>query len=305
MIDNRVIIFNLQRYTINDGPGIRTTVFFKGCPLSCRWCSNPEGAVPDLQIILRRDKCIESGRCVQTCNQNAISLQTDGERDRAQINWAKCNQCLECASVCPSQAFSIVGTETSLDDIVKEVSSDSIFYRNSGGGVTASGGEPLYQWKFVKEMFKRLQAKGIHTALDTCGYAPWEVLKEVLPYTDLVLYDLKHMDSKIHKALTGKDNSLILANAEKTARIVETWFRIPLIPGYNDTEKNIKELAAFAVSSQVKKISLLIFHEFGKHKYEQIGKKYLLKIKKPDDDKWIKNIKDIIETYGIKVSVNI
>jgi len=305
MIDNRVIIFNLQRYTINDGPGIRTTVFFKGCPLSCQWCANPEGIMPDPQIILRRDKCIESGRCVQACNQNAISLQIDGERDRAQINWTKCNQCLECVSVCPSQALSIVGTETSLEDIVKEVSSDSIFYRNSGGGVTASGGEPLYQWKFVKEMFKKLQAKGIHTALDTCGYAPWEVLKEVLPYTDLVLYDLKHMDSKMHKAMTGKDNSLILTNAEKTARIVETWFRIPLIPGYNDTEKNIKELAAFAVSLQIKKVSLLIFHEFGKHKYEQIGKKYLLKIKKPDDDKWIKNIKDIIETYGIKVSVNI
>lgn len=305
MIDNSAIIFNLQRYTVHDGPGIRTTVFFKGCPLSCRWCSNPEGAMPAPQIILRRDKCIGCGRCVQTCNQNAISQQTDSKRGRVQINWAKCNQCLECVSVCPSQALSIVGTKISLEDIVKEVSSDSMFYRNSGGGVTASGGEPLYQWKFVKEMFKRLQTKGIHTALDTCGYAPWEVLKEVLPYTDLVLYDLKHMDSKTHKALTGKDNSLILTNAEKTARIVETWFRIPLIPGYNDTEKNIKELAAFAVSSQVKKVSLLIFHEFGKHKYEQIGKKYLLKIKKPDDDKWIKNIKDIIETYGIKVSVNI
>jgi len=302
--DDRGVVFNIQRFSIQDGPGIRTTVFFKGCPLSCQWCSNPEGKKSKPQIILRRDRCIGCRMCVEACQQDAIRLEIEGEKCWPFINWGVCTQCLDCAKVCPSRAISTVGEEMPLKEVITHASADIAFFLNSGGGVTASGGEPLSQWRVVRRIFKRLQAKGIRTALDTCGYAPWEALKDILPYTNLVLYDLKHMDGETHKQLTGKDNSLILANAEGTAKRVETWFRMPLIPGYNDCEKNIKELAKFAVSLGVNKISLLVFHEFGKNKYEQIGEEYLPIIPKPSGNEWIEIVHEIIGSYNLVVTVN-
>lgn len=304
MRDERGIIFNIQRFSIHDGPGIRTTIFLKGCPLSCLWCSNPEGIKPTPQIIVRQNKCIGCGECGKVCKQGAIQTTFSNETERAQVSWGRCNQCLECTKVCPTEAISSVGKEVTVEETITSASADRVFFQNSGGGVTVSGGEPLYQWRFVKEVFKRLRAKGIHTTLDTCGYAAWEVLEEILPYTDLVLFDLKHMDGKVHRNLTGRDNSLILSNAMKTAGKVETWFRVPLIPDCNDSAENIDEIAKFAVSSGVKKVSLLIYHEFGKHKYEQIGQRYLFKVAKPKDDEWSKNVCEMIERYHLVVAIN-
>ena len=302
--DEKGIIFNIQRFSIHDGPGIRTTIFFKGCPLSCLWCSNPEGIKPTPQIIVRQNKCIGCGECGKVCKQGAIQATSGNGTERVQVNWGRCDQCLECTKVCPTGAISSVGKEVTVEETIVSASADRAFFQNSGGGVTASGGEPLYQWRFVKEVFRRLRAKGIHTTLDTCGYVAWEVLEEVLPYTDLVLYDLKHMDRKVHRKLTGKDNSLILSNAMKTAGKVETWFRVPLVPGCNDSAESIQEIAKFAVSLKVQRVSLLIHHEFGKHKYEQIGEHYSLKVVKPTEDEWIKNVRQVIERYNLTVTVN-
>lgn len=304
MSDDRGVVFNIQRFSIHDGPGIRTTVFFKGCPLSCQWCSNPEGKNPKPQIILRHNKCIGCKSCLEACQEDAIRLEFEHENCRPFINWEDCTQCLKCTQKCPSGAISTSGKDISLEEIITHATADRAFYQNSGGGVTASGGEPLYQWKFVKEMFESLQAKGIHTALDTCGYAPWEVLKEVVSYTDLVLYDLKHMNGERHRELTGKNNSLIIANAERIAKRVETWFRIPLIPGFNDTKENIEEVAEFALALEVKKISILGFHELGKHKYEQIGNKYELEIAKKTSDAWITSICELVKSYDLEATVN-
>jgi len=220
------------------------------------------------------------------------------------VKWDRCNQCLECAKQCPTEAISVVGRAMTLKEVLEQSLADRAFFQNSGGGVTASGGEPLYQWRFVRDLFEQLKARGIHTVLDTCGYTQWEALEEVLPYTDVVLYDLKHMDTGIHRKLTGKDNSLILANAERTARRVETWFRVPLIPGYNDSEQNIKQVAEFALYCQVTRISLLVFHEYGRHKYGQIGRQYLMQVEKPRDDEWLKNICKLIEKHNLTVVVN-
>jgi len=298
-------IFNVQRFCVHDGPGIRTTVFFKGCPLSCRWCPNPEGLALKSQIVFRSDKCNGCRKCIDVCREGAIIMKSVDGNHKINIDWEKCNDCLLCADECIFGAIGIAGRDVSIEEIIDNLIADWPFYQNSGGGVTASGGEPLAQWKFVKEMFKILQRKGIHTALDTSGYAPWETFDEVLNYTSLVLYDLKHMDNEIHKKMTGKENSLILANAEKTANRVETWFRVPLIPGVNDSKKNLKQLAEFVNSTKAKKISLLTYHELGIHKYKQIGKKYpLKKVAVMDEDKWVKSKMKVLEEYNLTVTIN-
>ena len=300
--DIKALIFNIQRFSIHDGPGIRTTIFFKGCPLSCLWCANPEGIETTPQIVVRGKKCIHSGRCRYVCSQGAIVDGPDGE---VQVDWEKCNQCLKCAEVCPTGAISCAGREVSLEDMLAATCADSQFFSNSGGGVTASGGEPLYQWKFVRELFKALRSRGIHTALDTSGYAAWQAMEEILPYTDLVLYDLKHMNSRVHRELTGRDNSIILANAEKTAERATTWFRVPLVPGYNDSAENINEVAQFASLLRVRTISLLTYHEFGKHKYEQIGRPYLLKnANLIQREEHVARLCDLIRKYGLNVVLN-
>ncbi|RJR33102.1 MAG: glycyl-radical enzyme activating protein [Desulfobacteraceae bacterium] len=297
----KAVVFNIQRYSIHDGPGIRTTLFFKGCPLSCLWCSNPEGISPDPQIIVRRSKCIRSRSCGEACRKGALRFTSESKPD---VSWTECDQCLDCAAACPSGAIGIAGKEMDIEEVIVSALSDGAFYRNSGGGVTASGGEPLHQWRFVKELFERLQAKGIHTTLDTSGYAAWEVIEEVLPHTNLVLYDLKHMDRLNHERATGRDNSLILSNAMSMAGKVRIWFRVPLIPGFNDTVSNLEETAKFAAFCKADKISLLVYHELGKHKYGQIGRPFALTVEKPEGDGWVRDAFERISRCRGDVEVN-
>jgi len=196
------LIFNIQRFSIHDGPGIRTTVFLKGCPLTCKWCSNPESQKSYPEILTVDRKCIRCGRCAESCSQEAITLDESGRR----LDWQKCNLCMECAANCPSGAIEAVGRYLTVDEVVAEVEKDRLFYQNSGGGVTVSGGEPLLQWEFALNLLKECKVRNLHTALDTSGCAPWDVMERVIEHVDLVLYDIKDMHSAKHKAITGVAN---------------------------------------------------------------------------------------------------
>ncbi len=296
----RGLVFNIQRYSIHDGPGIRTTVFMKGCPLRCRWFCNPESWNHYPEIMTRDVKCIRCGKCAQICPTGAITVSQESRR----INRAKCTSCLECAEVCPTGAISITGEYKTVGEVVKEVESDRLFYEHSGGGVTVSGGEPLFQWEFVYQLLKECKERGLHTALDTCGYSSWDVVERVLEYTDLVLFDIKHMDPEQHRKETGKSNRLILENARRiAAKGVRLWLRMPLIPGYNDLRENIEKLAAFGVRLGAEKVSLLPYHEWGKSKYEQLGRRYRFKPAESLSDEDVQRIQRLIEDSGLKVSI--
>jgi len=293
------LTFNIQRFSLHDGPGIRTTVFLKGCPLACKWCSNPESWNPYPEIITFDIRCIRCGRCVEACPQGAITIINE----KREIDWSKCNQCLKCAEVCPSGAIEQVGKYMSVDEVVEEVGKDALFYLNSGGGVTFSGGEPLTQWEFVKEACQRCKEKGIHTALDTTGCVGWDIMEQVLEYIDLVLYDIKHTNPLKHIEGTGVSNELILANLEKTAAKTKTWLRVALIPAFNVSESFIEKVAQLARQLKVEKVSLLPYHEWGKSKYARLGQTYPFEGVDILSDDCVNEYKGLIQSCGVQVDV--
>ena len=295
------LIFNIQKFSIQDGPGIRTTVFMKGCSLKCPWCSNPEGMRSVSEIITNDRRCIRCKRCAEACPVNAISI-ADSART---IDWSHCTNCLECARVCPSHSIEVVGKYMTVEDVFKVVARDVPFYRNTGGGVSVSGGEPLQQWQWVLGLFKTCKQAGFHTALDTTGSCKWEHMRRVLEYVDLILFDVKHMDSARCKEKCGVGNALILENLEKAAKMCTIWLRIPLIPNYNDSETNMRLIAELASRTMVDKVSLLPYHEYGKQKYSSLGREYCfngMAILNPDDQT-VTRSKGLLESYGLEVSV--
>lgn len=293
-------IFNIQRFSIHDGPGIRTTIFLKGCPLKCAWCANPESQNPMPQLLVRNVKCRNCGKCASACLQGAITWSREGGR---RINWGACNQCLECTKVCPFQALKAAGYEASIAEIVAEVEKDRVFYKNSGGGATLSGGEPLSQMDFTLSLAKSIKAGGIHLALDTCGLAPTGCYDEILPYIDLVLFDIKILDPQQHKRFTGSDNRAILENARHLAGNTRMWFRIPIISGFNDSEDHIRQVTALAKEMHVEKISLLPYHEGGKAKSEQIGKIYSFIEGSTPDDSHLQHLIEVIRQTGVDAAI--
>jgi pyruvate formate lyase activating enzyme len=295
----RGLVFDVQKYCLHDGPGIRTTVFMKGCPLACSWCSNPESQSPNQEIMTYDIRCIACGKCAEVCATGAITFTGDGR----EIDWEKCDQCLECAKVCPARGIECVGKYMTVDEVVAKVEQDRIFYDNSGGGMTASGGEPLVQWEFVSRVFERCREKGIHTALDTCGMAPWKNLERVIEHADLVLFDIKHMDSAIHKVGTGVGNETILENARMVAKRVTTWVRIPLIPGFNDSESNLTNIAQFAAEIGAEKISLLPYHNLGSSKYPKLGRTYVMEDTPLLAEEKVEEVKSWLEAMGHRVEI--
>jgi len=294
------IAFNIQRFSIHDGPGIRTTVFMKGCPLKCGWCSNPESQELLPQLMVRDIKCTACGQCVETCPINAVTLTK--ERGR-QIDWDSCNQCFECVAKCLYGSLEVIGKYMGIEEIVNEVEKDRIFYKNSGGGVTISGGEPIHQHRFVLKLLKALKEEGFHTALDTSGYASEEIFDEILQYVDLLLFDIKQLNSEKHRQYTGVDNDLIFTNARNLAKKVRTWFRIPLIEGFNDSPEDMKRVAQMAKGLGVEKISLLPYHEGGQSKSHQIGQSYSLPWAKAPDEAHIERLREIALDIGVATSV--
>lgn len=295
-------IFDIQGYSINDGPGIRTTVFFKGCPLSCLWCSNPESQQQIPELFFLDSLCTRCHRCVPVCPTGATTVNSSDES--IQIDRSLCNACGRCVEVCPSEARVLSGRLVTVDEVLEVVKKDALFYRNSGGGITASGGEPTFQPQFLLALFKKCQESNIHTVLDTCGYVRWETLKEILEYTELVFFDIKHLDSAKHIEQTGVDNKLILENARK---IVEQGkpirIRLPLIPGFNDSEENIGQTASFLRTLGVNEIDLLPYHQFGKNKYVRLGKIYKLNNLESYQQQQIEKIKKRFKSFGIDVII--
>jgi pyruvate formate lyase activating enzyme len=294
-------IFDIQRFSINDGPGIRTTVFFKGCPLRCIWCDNPESQEQLPQLLYFESLCTRCYRCVEVCPSGATKISSDGS---IEIDRGLCQACGLCVEACLSEARVISGRTMTVDEVVEVVRKDELFYRNSDGGVTASGGEPTYQPDFLKQLLRQCQRYGIHTTLDTCGHVSWEVMAEILDYVDLVYYDLKHMDTERHRELTGVGNELILDNAGRISQggkpIV---IRIPLVPGCNDSEENIRAMAEFVTRIKVVRVDIVPFHQLGSKKYERLGMTYRLGEAKPYQEDEIQAFKGTLESYGLEVSI--
>jgi pyruvate formate lyase activating enzyme len=291
------IIFDIQRFSVHDGPGIRTTIFIKGCPLSCAWCSNPESQSMKPQLIVRDIRCQGCGACVKVCPQKAITINGSGLR---KINWELCNACLECVAVCVYQSLNAAGKSVNVRDVVSEALKDRTFYNRSRGGVTISGGEPLGQHGFVTSLCRNLKHEGLHVALDTSGYAAPEKLMALLPFLDMVLYDIKHLDRDLHKQYTGVANDIILSNLRSMAGRVKIWLRIPLIAGFNDSPDHIDQVIALAREVTAEKISFLSYHEGGMSKCNQIGKTYQMPDAKAPDKEHLALLQSKVTEAGLK-----
>ncbi len=294
------LIFNIQRFSVHDGPGIRTTVFMKGCPLTCLWCSNPESQDFFRNLMVRDINCRGCGECVAVCVAGAIKISREGGR---KIDWSRCTQCLLCADACIYDSLNVCGRYVEVKDVLDEVIKDRAFYRNSGGGITVSGGEALSQTGFVSNLLEKAKKEGLHTAIDTSGYAPWKEMKRVLRFVDLVLFDIKHIDPEKHKRATGVDNRLIFENLAKISKEKSMWLRLPVIPGFNDSDEHIGKIADLGRKIGAEKISLLPYHQGGESKSRQLGRSYkLLETKTPEAER-IDHLKKIIEKSGIKTSI--
>jgi pyruvate formate lyase activating enzyme len=294
------LVFDIQRFSLHDGPGIRTIVFLKGCPLKCVWCSNPESQKFHREIMFSASKCIDCGTCMEVCPQNAIKEDNQDYR----IDTELCDLCGKCCEECPTQALQLSGQHLSISDLVSEIEKDREFYESSGGGVTFSGGEPLGQPEFLKDILVACVERGIHTAVETCGYTKWENLENIIPHTDLFLYDLKHMDAATHEKMTGYDNRLILENLDKLSRTdANIIIRMPIIPGVNDSEKNLIDTAEFMKKRHLREIHLLPYHNFGENKYHMLGKDYDLKDLNTLSDQDLAASKQLLEQNGLTVNI--
>jgi len=299
---SEAMVFSIQRYSIQDGPGIRTTVFLKGCPLRCTWCSNPESQEPGPEIMFRSQQCQQSGTCAEVCEIGALTL-VDGVPT---LDRGTCTLCMDCVEACPSGALEVSGKRMKLEDVVDEACRDEIFYTNSGGGVTLSGGEPLSQPEFSRRFLKACKERSIHTALDTSGHATWEIMKAVLEHTDLVLFDLKHLSAEKHLEGTQVKNDLILENLRMTldSKEASVWIRIPLIPGYNDEGPHLKELTLAIREMGAEKVSLLGFHQWGRSKYRALGRKHPYDEVDPLPNETLESVKGIMEAHGVAVTID-
>lgn len=295
------VIFDIRRFSIHDGPGIRTTVFLKGCPLRCLWCHNPEGLNPHLEMMFWPRRCLGCGACLPACPQGAISR--DG--NVVSTDRGKCTLCGECVAVCYAEARQIVGRRMSVAQVMAEIARDLPFYDESGGGVTLSGGEPLAQPDFVRALLRACKERGIHTALDTCGFAAWKVLDSVREHVDLFLYDLKLLDDARHRRFTGVSNALILSNLRALSQRGHTVvIRVPLIPGINDDEENLRQTGAFAAAlPHLLRVDLLPYHSMSGDKYERLGITYSLPETHPPSAEQVAEIAQMLRDFGFEVRV--
>jgi pyruvate formate lyase activating enzyme len=301
--DRSAVITNIQGFSIHDGPGIRTVVFFKGCPLSCRWCANPECLSGEPQIGFIRALCAGCGTCFDICTREAVR---DGDGVH-RIDYARCDSCGECVAQCFYGALVRYGESKTVADVWDAVRRDKIFYDSSGGGVTASGGEPLLQAGFVRELFELCRGESIDTCIETCGFAPPEALEEVIPVTDHFLFDLKHMDPEIHSRLTGRSNARILENARLLLkRGADIVFRQPLIPGINDSVENIEATAAFlsGLGKNDLRLELMPYHRMGRGKYTALAMQYPMEGTEAAGDEAAASARNAYRDRGIHCTIS-
>lgn len=292
-------IFEIQRYCIHDGPGIRTTVFFKGCPLSCVWCCNPESQNLYTEIGFFKEKCIGCKKCKEVCPKDNIIIS-----DIVHFKDIKqCRLCTEknCVSFCPSCALTVYGKRWTVNEVTEEVIKDKMFYEESGGGVTVSGGEALLQADFVKELFLRCKDYNINTAIETCGYVSWDAFEKVVPLTDYIIMDIKHVNKKNFFDGTGGDSKIVMDNFEKLLDMgKQIEVRIPLIPNFNSDFLSFQQICTYLKKCNVKNITILPFHKLAKEKYNSLGRKYAYKDTSILSDEYLEKIKKIALSYGIK-----
>lgn len=294
------LIFNIQKFSVHDGAGIRTLIFMKGCPLLCDWCSNPEGQSHSQELAYNADKCIgvsECDFCRRVCEQDAICVRDDG---KVEIERMACTNCRECVDACPSKALELFGNYMSVDEVIAIVEEDSGFYARSGGGLTLSGGEPILQTAFVVKLLMKARSRGIDTAIETSGLCNWPDLEEVGHHVNQIFFDIKSMDPEKHKRATGVDNEPVLENFRrlcKTFPELPVIVRTPVIPGFNDTPEDIRAISDFINGIKPSaEYELLAYHRFGEPKYKQLGKKYPLPDLAPPTEERMEELRAVTRT---------
>jgi pyruvate formate lyase activating enzyme len=296
----KATIFNIQKFCIHDGPGIRTTVFFKGCPLTCLWCHNPESQTFGKEMLFVAHKCVQCYQCERHCGHGAL------QRIATKITYhsAACVFCGTCVDYCVNNAREVAGQEYSVSELIEEIEKDRPFYEQSMGGVTLSGGEVMCQIDFVEELVKGCHRKGISVAIDTCGYTPFDSFVRIMEYVDLFLYDVKLMDPILHRRYTGKDNSLILENLQQLVSLgAKVNLRIPLIEGINTDTDNIDMMINFTKHLPIYGVNLLAYHDIGRDKYKRLAMEYAQESMARPSDERLEEIKQRFEANGFPVRI--
>ncbi len=283
-------VFDIQRYSIHDGKGIRTVVFLKGCPLRCKWCANPESWKLEPQLFYKKTSCIHCHMCIDTCQNSEVTL----ENDKIKLH----NGNYDFVRVCPTEALSVKGKWMTVDEVMNEIRKDIPFYKQSNGGVTISGGEPLRQFEFTKELLEVCKKEGIATAVETTGHVDTKALNEIVPFVDLFLYDIKMMDSDKHKEWTGVGNALILHNLKEISSKADIMVRTPMIPNVNDAKEDMQAILDYLKECNIKKYSILPFHQYGSNKYEAIQIPYKMHDVKMHSEEYVEEIKEYIKMQG-------
>lgn len=297
---NSAIIMNIQKYCVHDGPGIRTNVFFKGCPLKCWWCHNPESQNVKPEIMLFRERCIKCGTCAKKCPQHAIEIKNN----IVTTDKTKCISCEKCAELCPNNAREYVGKNMTVQELMKEIVKDEIFYEQSNGGVTFSGGEPLTQIEFLNEVLERCKERGINTAIETSGFAAWEKISKIADKIDLFLYDIKQINNEKHLKYTGVENALILENLKKLSdKGCNLFIRMPIISGINDDDEHIQGTIKMLSDINILQVNLLPYHKMGMDKYKRLEREYKLSGMETPSAEKMEQISDKFKKYGFKVSI--
>jgi pyruvate formate lyase activating enzyme len=291
------MVFDIRRFSVHDGPGIRTTVFLKGCPLRCSWCHNPEGLSAAPEVIWRAERCIRCGACITACPESALGW----EGDTPALDAARCSRCGDCAEACYADAREVLGRTMTAAAVLAVAERDRVFYEESGGGVTFSGGEPLAQPEFLGELLAGCRARGLHTVLDTCGEAPWDAVDRVRRHVDLFLYDLKLVDDARHRRATGASNARILENlAALAGHGHAVVLRLPLVPGVTDDDHNVGAVGALATELGIRRVVVLPFHRMGTAKYLRLGRAYPLRHAVPPSDERVTEVLGALRHFGLE-----
>ena len=293
------MIFDIQHFSLHDGPGVRSTIFFKGCPLSCTWCSNPESQQQIPQILYFQTLCTLCGTCVTSCPSGALCSDAGSIKKRTHL----CESCGECISACTSKAHVLSGQLESINEICSEVREHWRIFMHSGGGITCSGGEPLAQPVFLRALLTKLHDElGFHTCLDTSGYAPWKTLESMLPHLDMILLDIKHMDDDAHQKGTGISNDVILQNAMNLGKLdIPVTIRLPLIPNFNDSLNNLEQMGEFLKENGLSTVEIMVYHEFGLSKYHALQLDYQMPAPLPPATS---AASETLKKFGLNVSVH-